>query len=320
MDKTINCKQRREARRGTLGGPNRKLTVLVAVACLLAGNAGAQTCPEPKATDFKKNILLSTGLDRPVQIAVVPDGRVFIAEMYTGNIQVYKPGSATPVLAGTVAIRDENEDGLLGVAAPPDFAQSHFLYVFYTDPDKTNRAHVLSRYTVTGDKLDVASKTEILRVGRVSGGQYHAGGGIVFDEKGNLLIGTGDDTNPHSGPNDGFAPIYYKEPGKDAQKSSSNTNDLRGKIIRIHPEPALVDGKYYTIPAGNMKDAYSSFWSAAELAKVRPEIFAMGMRNPFRFTVDSKTGWVIWGDVGPDANEDVANRGFMGHDELNVAT
>nr|MDQ3003676.1 PQQ-dependent sugar dehydrogenase [Fibrobacterota bacterium] len=65
---------------------------------------------------------------------------------------------------------------------------------------------------------------------------------------------------------------------------------------------------------------YSSFWSAAELAKVRPEIYAMGMRNPFRFTVDSKTGWVIWGDVGPDANEDVANRGFMGHDELNVAT
>jgi hypothetical protein len=252
-------------------------------------------------------------------LAVVPDGRVFIGEMTTGKIQVYKPGSATPTLAGTIPTRFENEDGLLGVAAPPDFAQSHFLYVFYSDPDKVNRAHVLARYTVNGDVLDMASRVEILRYARVQNGIYHAGGGMAFDDKGNLLVSTGDDTNPHDAPNDGYGAIYWKEPGKDAQKSAANTNDLRGKILRIHPEAAAVNGKYYTIPAGNFKEVFSSFYTAADLAKVRPEIYAMGLRNPYRFTVDSKTGWVIWGEVGPDANDDNANRGRMGHDELNVA-
>jgi cytochrome c len=317
---TNDCKWRPEAGRGTLGGVERALAALAAVACILSADAGAQ-CTEPKTTDFKKTVLLSTGMDKPVHLAVVPDGRVFIAEMMTGNIQVYKPGSATPVLAGTIATRPENEDGVLGIAAPPDFAQSQFLYVFYSDPSKTNRAHVLSRFTVTGDKLDMASKTEILRYARVQGGIYHAGGGMVFDDKGNLLISTGDDTNPHGAPNDGFAPIYYKEPGKDAQKSASNTNDLRGKILRIHPTAtAGADGKFYTIPAGNLKETHSDFWNATELAKVRPEIHSMGMRNPYRFTVDSKTGWVIWGEVGPDANDEIANRGRQGHDEMNVAT
>ncbi|MDB5103437.1 MAG: cytochrome c class [Fibrobacteres bacterium] len=315
-----NCKRRSGSWRGTLGGATSAVTALAAAACMFAASAGAQTCAEPKATDFRKTVLLSSGLDHPVHIAIVPDGRVFIGEMTTGNIQVYKPGTATPVLAGTVATRFENEDGLLGIATPPDFNASHFLYVLYSDPDKVNRAHVISRYTVTGDKLDAASKVEILRTPRVAGGIYHAGGGMVFDDKGNLYFSEGDDTNPHGAPNDGYAPIYYKEPGKDAQKSAANTNDLRGKINRIHPEAAQVNGKWYTVPAGNLKDAYASFWTTAELAKVRPEIYTMGMRNPYRFTVDNKTGWVIWGEVGPDANDDNAARGRMGHDEINVAT
>ncbi|MDB5047324.1 MAG: cytochrome c class [Fibrobacteres bacterium] len=313
-------KRRLETRRGTLRGATGAIWALAAAACMLAAPAKAQTCAEPKAADFKKTILLSSGLDHPVHLAVVPDGRVFIGEMTTGNIQVYKPGATAPVLAGTVATRFENEDGLLGIAAPPDFSQSRFLYVIYSDPDKVNRAHVVSRFTVNGDKLDMASKVEILRFARVPGGIYHAGGGMVFDDKGNLLISTGDDTNPHDGPNWGFAPIYWKEPGKDAQKSASNTNDLRGKIIRIHPESVPVNGKNYSIPAGNFKEAFASFYSAAELAKVRAEIYTMGMRNPYRFTVDNKTGWVIWGEVGPDANDDSVQRGRMGHDELNVAT
>ncbi len=309
------CKRRTATDRGLVGGA----LVITAAACMLMGTARAQTCAEPKAADFKRTVLLSTGLDHPVHLAVVPDGRVFIGEMTTGNIQVYKPGVAAPVLAGTVPTRFENEDGLLGIAAPPDFETSHFLYVLFSDPDKVNRAHVIARFTVTGDKLDMGSRTEILRFSRVAGGIYHAAGGMVFDDKGNLLFSAGDDTNPHDAPNDGYGPIYWKEPGKDAQKSAANTNDLRGKINRIHPEAAQVAGKWYTIPAGNFKDAFASFYTDAELAKVRPEIYTMGMRNPYRFTVDNKTGWVIWGEVGPDANDDNPARGRMGHDELNVA-
>ena len=300
----------------------RALAMGTALACLAwPVRTGAQTtCPEPAASDFKKTTLLSSStMDHPVHMAIAPDGRVFIGEMTTGNIQVYKPGQATPVLAGKVATRFENEDGLLGVAIPPDFATSQFFYVLATDPDKTTRSQVLWRYKVNGDLLDNATKTEILRIPRVKSGIYHDGGGMHFDKKGNLWFSSGDDSNPHDTHNAGFGPIYTPDPGADAQKSASNTNDLRGKISRIHPEAAMTDGKWYSIPAGNLKETMSTFWTADELTKVRPEIFAMGMRNPYRFTVDDQTGWLIWGEVGPDADATVANRGRSGHDEFNVA-
>ena len=98
--------------------------------------------------------------------------------------------------------------------------------------------------------------------------------------------------------------------GKDAQKSSSNTNDLRGKILRIHPVDAAVNGKWYTNPAGKLFPEGT--------VKTRPEIYAMGARNPFRVSAHPATGWVFFGEVGPDANDPVANRGRQGHDELNV--
>src|SRR5690606_25130188 len=121
--------------------------------------------------------------------------------------------------------------------------------------------------------------------------------------------------------NDGFGAIYTKDAVKDAQKSASNTNDLRGKILRIRPTATKgADDKYYTIPAGNFKEEYASMYTETELAKVRPEIYAMGLRNPYRMGVDAKTGWVFWGDVGPDADADVANRGRRGHDEFNLTT
>src|SRR3954470_4241361 len=118
-----------------------------AIACLASpGKARAQSCAEPSASDFKKTVLLSDALDHPVHMAIAPDGRIFIGEMTTGNIQVYKPGQASPVLAGTVPTRFENEDGLLGVAVPPDFATSQFIYVLASDVDKVNRSQVLWRY------------------------------------------------------------------------------------------------------------------------------------------------------------------------------
>jgi cytochrome c len=303
------------------GARTGRIMAAAALACLVwPKGAGAQSCPEPAATDFKKTIVLtSSTLDHPVHMAIAPDGRIFIGEMITGNIQVYKPGQASPVKAGTLPVNYDNENGLLGVAIPPDFATSQFLYVLANDPSTTNRAQVLWRYKVNGDLLDASTKTEILRIPRWKNGIYHDAGGMHFDKKGDLWLSSGDDTNPHDTSNAGFGPIYTLDPGSDAQKSAANTNDLRGKISRIHPEAALTDGKWYTIPKGNLKETMASFWSADELTKVRPEIYAMGMRNPYRFTVDDQTGWLLWGEVGPDADQTVANRGRSGHDEFNIA-
>lgn len=315
-----NGKAGRPGAAGTERAAGLALASAAALCLAWPGRAGAQSCTEPKASDFKKTVVLSSGLDHPVHMAVAPDGRVFIGEMTTGNIQVYKPGQSGATLAGTVPTHFENEDGLLGVAIPPDFATSQFIYVLASDPDKVTRSQVLWRYKLNGDKLDNATKTEILRIPRVKGGIYHDGGGMTFDKQGNLWLSSGDDSNPHDPHNSGFGSLYTLDGGSaDAQKSASNTNDLRGKISRIHPEAAMTGGKWYTIPKGNLKETMASFWSAAELEKVRPEIFAFGMRNPYRFTVDNQTGWLIWGEVGPDANSDNANRGRAGHDEFNIA-
>ena len=130
----------------------------------------------------------------------------------------------------------------------------------------------------------------------------HAGGDAgLRRRRATSYIATGDNTNPFE--SDGYAPIDER-PGRqncDAQRTSANTNDLRGKILRIHPE---ADGTY-TIPAGNL--------FAPGTAKTRPEIYAMGFRNPFRIGVDPATDRLYVADYGPDAGAANPDRGPGGH-------
>ena len=136
---------------------------------------------------------------------------------------------------------------------------------------------------------------------------YKRQGSIQFGPDGNLFLSTGDDTNPFE--SDGFSPSDER-PGRspwDAQKGSSNTNDLRGKILRITPQP---DGSY-TIPEGNLFPPGTP--------NSRPEIYVMGCRNPYRIGIDYKSGYLYWGDVGPDARADDEVRGPRGIDEFNQA-
>ena len=117
----------------------------------------------------------------------------------------------------------------------------------------------------------------------------------------NLYLSTGDDTNPFE--SDGFDPIDERpdrNPAYDAQRSAANTNDLRGKLLRIHVER---DGSY-TIPKGNL--------FRPGTPRTRPEIYAMGLRNPFRFAVDRRSGVVYLADYSPDAIDPDPNRGPAG--------
>jgi cytochrome c len=129
---------------------------------------------------------------------------------------------------------------------------------------------------------------------------------------GNLYLSTGDNTNPHG--SNGYSPSDEREGRSawDAQKSSANTNDLRGKIIRIKPQAdGSAGGAPYTIPEGNLFPKGTP--------QTRPEIFTMGHRNPFRISVDQKTNYVYWGEVGPDAAKPDSTRGPAGHDEVGQA-
>lgn len=257
-------------------------------------------------------VSLAEGLDEPVELAVLPDERVLFVER-KGAVKLYDPESDETKTIHTIEVsqrykfkdngRDEAEDGLLGLALDPDFSDNGWVYMYYSQPgDKP--VNILTRWTLNGDELDVASEKKILEVDVQREQCCHTGGSIAFDAHGNLFLSTGDNTSPRG---TAYAPIDER-PDRfpwDAQKGSSNTNDLRGKVLRITPQ----DDGTYTIPEGNL------FPPGTE--KTRPEIYGMGMRNPYRISVDQKTGYVYWGDVGPDARESQEGQGPAGHDEVN---
>jgi cytochrome c len=259
-------------------------------------------------------VVLDSNLLEPTELAITPDGRVIYLER-KGAVKLYGPASDSVALAAQLDVFSPGsdaeicsgcEDGLLGVGVDPGFADNRWIYLYYS-PAGDAPIQQLSRFVLEQDRLDLSSETVVLEVAVQREVCCHTGGSIAFDRAGNLYLSTGDDVSPFE--SDNYTPIDER-PGRygfDAQGSSANTNDLRGKVLRIHPEP---DGSY-TIPEGNL--------FAPGTPGTRPEIYVMGGRNLYRLSVDQRTGYVYWGDVGPDAGVASATRGPRGHDEINQA-
>lgn len=240
----------------------------------------------------------------PMELSVSPDGRVVFVER-GGAIKVWEEGKGT-TLAGTLNVTTGLEDGLLGVAVDPAFAENGWIYVYYA-PVGNRPVNRLSRLTLSGGTIDPASEVVMLEIPTQREECCHSGGSLAFGPDGLLYLSTGDNTNPFE--SNGFAPIDERAGRSpwDAQKSSASTNDLRGKILRIRPRP---DGTC-EIPDGNLFPAGGS--------EGRPEIYVMGCRNPFRIAIDPATNWLYFGDVGPDSDSTSEERGPRGHDEWNQA-
>jgi cytochrome c len=257
----------------------------------------------PEENRFTK-IVLDFNLAEPTEMTVLPDGKIIFIER-RGNVKLYTPSDGKVNVINTFNVWTKEEDGMIGITADPDFTKNNWIYIFYSHPDRS--ANVLSRFVFKNDKVDMESEIEMLEVPVQRQTCCHTGGSLAFGPDGNLFISTGDNTSPFE--SDGYSPSDER-PDRgpfDAQKSSANTNDLRGKVLRIHPEP---DGTY-TIPEGNL------FPKGEE--NTRPEIYVMGCRNPYRISVDGKTGFLYWGEVGPDAGENDSLRGPRGYDEVNQA-
>ncbi|MET8252981.1 ThuA domain-containing protein [Micromonospora sp. NPDC005197] len=262
-------------------------------------------CGASKTSSFEK-VTLDSNTSNPMELDIAPDGRVFYIER-DGRVQIIKPDTGSTVTAVDLDVFTGNEDGLIGIRLDPDFATNKWVYLYYAPNDGVTR-NLLSRFTVTGDTIDPASEKQVLRVDTQRNTCCHAGGSMTFDSAGNLYLATGDNTNPFE--SNAYSPLDER-PGRqdyDSQRTSANTNDLRGKVIRIHPE----DDGTYTVPTGNL--------FAPGTEKTRPEIYAMGFRNPFRIGTDPKTDTLYVGDYGPDANADNPNRGPRGLVEWNVVT
>ncbi|MFI8351392.1 PQQ-dependent sugar dehydrogenase [Streptomyces sp. NPDC085596] len=275
------------------------------------------------AEDFQQ-VTLARGeaeVGEPMSLAVLPD-RSVLHTSRDGELRL-TDATGTTRTAGRLAVYSHDEEGLQGVGVDPRFTDNRFVYLYYAPPmdtppgdapetgtaadfapfDGVNR---LSRFVLKTDgTLDTASEKKILEVPTSRGICCHVGGDIDFDQDGNLYLSTGDDSNPFQ--SDGFTPIDERadrNPAFDAQRTSGNTNDLRGKILRIKVN---ADGTY-AVPDGNL--------FAPGTAKTRPEIYAMGFRNPFRFSVDKETGVLYVGDYGPDAGAADPARGPGGQVEF----
>lgn len=249
--------------------------------------------------------VLDTGLTRPMELDVDEDGVIYFIEL-DGNLKRLAPDSSESEVIGTIEVFAGQENGLIGLALDPDFEQNRRLFLQYSPVDYTGQ-HV-SRFELDeSGQLDMESETLILKFEEQRDDCCHHAGSLEFGPDGNLFIATGDNTHP-GGDSGGYAPLDERE-GRhayDAQDSAGNTMDLRGKILRIRP---LEQGGY-SIPEGNLFPAGSD--------QGRPEIYVMGCRNPWRIQVDPATGYLYWGEVGPDAGGE-GPRGPRGYDEVNQA-
>ncbi|WP_022894858.1 ThuA domain-containing protein, partial [Agromyces subbeticus] len=280
----------------------------------------AGDCGGTDWNSFEK-VALDENTSAPFAMDVAEDGRVFYTELVRGQIRVWDPATNAVTTALELDVYSGGEDGLLGIALDPNFTENGRIYTYRSPdaPDNSDPSSFLSRvsrFTMVNGSIDPASEELIIEVParRLPDEPGHTGGGLDFDAAGNLYLGVGDDVNPHSEPSGGYAPISTRpNTFHDARETSANTNDLRGKLLRITPN---AEGPGYTVPEGNL------FPEAADTdGKTLPEIYAMGFRNPFRFSVDQSTGAISLADYSPDNGTDApTTRGPAGIAEWNYIT
>jgi cytochrome c len=297
------------------------VAILVSGALVAAApKAWSQSCSMPPESDFKVTAVIpSRTMSNPDAMCVLPNGEMFIVEQWSGKVWHYTPGGSAkavgtvPTNAGAMV-----EDGMLGIAADLNWDKTHWLYIYHT-PAQLGSTQ-LDRYTVANEQLTNPKK--IIEMPRQKGpsgmDQRHAGGGLDWNRRtGDLYMAIGDDTYPL---NDitRWGPRDPKNEYATALRTAANSNDLRGKVLRIKPipfadteSPTPGAGKTYTIPKGNL------FPEGTD--KTRPEIYTMGTRNAYRVKVDSLTGWAYIGEVGADADDYDAAKGPPGFDHIYLA-
>ncbi len=252
----------------------------------------AATCDgiSPASGTALATVRIASGLSQPC-LVTAPAGdthRIFVLEQ-DGRIRIVKDGAllTTPFLDVTAITRSpvdggDGEQGLLGLAFSPTYGTDGYFFIYHTD--STGSSNVVDRYHVSAnpDLADSSTRTVVLTIphptfGNHNGGDMHFGPGDGY-----LYIGTGDG-------GDGC------DPG-DAEGNAQNTNDLRGKLLRIDVIPPPVPPTApYRIPPG--QPGYA-----------KPEVFSIGLRNPWRWSFDRLTRDLYIADVGQNSWEEVNYR------------
>ena len=251
-----------------------KTTILPALlaAALLPSSLFAQLAPQEVTTE-----IVASGLGRPLLVTYAPGDfdRLFVVDKF-GTLKIVDRATgavnSTPFLNLAGQVSGGSEQGLLGKAFHPDYANNGWVFINYTDPAGNTK---IDRYTVSAanpDVLNPASKQNFLSVSQPY--SNHNGGMVTFGPDGYLYIGMGD------GGSGG-------DPGNRAQSG----NTLLGKILRLD-----VDQYPYTSPPTNM---------GVQDPAMLDEIWAIGIRNPWRFEFDRATGDLFIADVGQNLWEEI---------------
>jgi glucose/arabinose dehydrogenase len=263
------------------------LIALAAGALLAAcGNgSGSQAKSSPVATDESPTASASRGVrlksighfDQPVYVTSPPGdaGHLFVVEQ-AGRIRVLSGGKQKTFLDIRSQVTSGSEQGLLSIAFPPDYASSGLFYVYFTDKSQDERVVEFKRASAT--RADPGSERLVLRMDDPEAN--HNGGLLLFGPDRHMYIGTGDG---------GGAGDQHGSRG-----NAQNLASPLGKILRIDPKQS--GSQAYTVPSDN---------PFVNRAGARPEIYSYGLRNPWRYSFDRKTGDLIIGDVGQDAVEEI---------------
>ncbi|MFC7879636.1 PQQ-dependent sugar dehydrogenase [Isoptericola sp. NPDC057391] len=298
------------------------------VAFVTSGQAATTADAPPPDSSFQK-VTLNDRPGEPMDLAVLPNDDVLHVTR-AGQVWLNEADSGVNRMIAQLDVYQHDEEGLQSIAVDPHFdgKKNRWIYMYYSPPLDTpvddpatpdvNEGDApftgepedfepfeglirLSRFEYHRGEIDLGSEEQIIDVPVDRGICCHVGGDIVFDSDGNLVLSTGDDTNPFF--SDGYAPLDDSpgtNPAFDARRTAGNTNDLRGKLLRITPKR----GGGYTIPDGNLFEPGTP--------GTRPEIYAMGLRNPFRVEVDPDTDAIYVGDYSPDAAVPDPDRGPAG--------
>jgi glucose/arabinose dehydrogenase len=233
--------------------------------------AQAQTASSAQFRAADVRLVPVAELEQPVAMAVRPGDRTLYVVEQVGRVRAIRGGQLDPepVVDISGKVTAGGEQGLLGLAFSPD---GRYLYLAYTD---RNGDHQISELAMAGQRADPGSERSILHFDDPFGN--HNGGQLAFGPDDHLYIAFGDGGG-----------------GGDPLGSGQSLDTLLGKILRIDPRPA--GGRAYQVPSDNPFEGRDG---------ARPEIWAYGLRNPWRFSFDAATGDLWIGDVGQNAYEEV---------------
>jgi glucose/arabinose dehydrogenase len=248
------------------------LTLLTAVGTLLALAISPAQGAVPNGFTQSQ---VASGLAGPMDMEFAPDGRLFVAEE-AGKVRIVKPnGTLATFLDISSKVDIAGERGLMGVTFDPNFATNHFVYLYYTrKATATTPVHNrVVRVTASGDSAVAGSEVLVFRLNNQSA-QIHQGGALDFGNDGKLYLSTGDNATPGNA----------QSPG-----------NLFGKVLRINKDGTIpTNNPFYATASGNNR-----------------AIWALGLRNPFKFAIKPGTSTIFINDVGEDTWEEI-NQGAAG--------